>query len=126
MVKMWISQLLGIGKERKSLGVCIPDAHRKRLGEKITELQPEINGTGSAFMVTGVFHVRNELTLQGKMLQGKAKAGSIVELLGKSMKLSSVSVGSRPAEALEEGENGVLFLNAKSCPILKAGDVIEF
>ena len=119
---MGILQMLSKTKEKKSLGVCVPEAYKKR-HERVVE---EPVSAPTAFKVMGIFAYNDSMMLEGKMIQGTIEAGNEIEVQGKKLKVEDVSVEKRPAGKIEQGQKGALFFRTKSCPIVKVGDVIEF
>ena len=120
---MGLLEILNKPKEKKSLGVCIPDAHRRRQGIDIPE---ETISEPNAFRITGVFAVHDSIMLQGKMVQGGLDIGKEINFKGSRLKVKDILVQRESVQRIEEGESGAIFLNAKTLPILRAEDLIEF
>ena len=119
---MGILQMLGRQKEKKNLGVCIPETHKKKREKRVEENA----AAPTAFKVTGIFAYHDSMMLEGIMIKGVIETGSEIEIQGKKLKVLDVSVEKRPAEKIEPGQKGALFFRTKSCPIVKVGDLIEF
>ncbi len=120
---MGFLQILRSAKEKKSLGVCVPEAYRKRHAAVVEDKPLSM---ADAFKVEGIFAVHGSIMLQGKMVQGMLRVGREIKLDGKKMKVLDISVERKPAERIEQGQRGALFLQAKSFPIIRAGDLLEF
>ena len=120
----FLKQLLPKKQEKKhTLGVCIPDASKKKIQEKANELP-----TGYGFVVSGIFHVQDSLMVQGTATCGTIKIKDKAKIGESKLVVKSIQVEGKDAKKLEHGQRGALFLIAEKgkAPIIKAGDVLEF
>ncbi len=116
-------QLLNKPEKKKSLGVCVPEAYRKK---HLKQVIPETVSESNAFRIMGVFAVHDSVMLQGEMVKGCLKAGQQVDFHGKQIKIKDISIDRKPVEQIDEGMQGAIFLNTKKFPMLRAGELIEF
>ncbi len=116
------------GKEEKkkhNLGVCIPDASRKKRRAK-DEAGPEAKD--KAFRVSGIFHVHESLMVQGHAIGATIKPKDKIRLGEAELVVTDVQINKASTERLEPGEQGALFLRSLKgkFPIIRIGDVLEF
>jgi len=112
-------------KKKHSLGVCIPDAGKRKKGSVEEEEMPR---PGRAFLVKGIFHVQDSIMLQGRPLGGSLEKGAKVEAQGLKFSVKDVQVDGKSVDKMGEGQKGALFLKPEDSafPIIKIGDLLEF
>lgn len=108
-------------EKKHNLGVCIPDKAKGKKAE--AEEAPE----GRGFAVSGVFHVHDSIMVQGTPAAGTIRVNDKLCIAGQELKVRDIQVGRKDTEAIEEGQQGALFLVSEGkAPIIKAGDLLEF
>ena len=136
---MGLLSLLHGKKERKSLGVCIPEHARIAIEEKVREAEderkkleeeeknrdPVFSDSVTRFMVEGIYVVEKTTMVKGRALNGVVKCGAKVQPSYAETKVKEIISGSKKLTKLGRGETGALFLTKMSSGI-RIGDILEF
>ncbi len=134
---MEILQRLFEKDKKRSLGVCIPEASKRKAMEvelkekkKVKDEIVTIAETpmmGNAFQVTGVFHVQDSLMLQGIVASGVISKKAKTKVQATQLRIIDLQLGSKSPNAMVKGEHGAIFVRAEGrFPMIKVGDLLEF
>ncbi len=124
---MSVLRLLTKPKKTHHLGVCVPEHQKEKIELEIKEIEKEKKKQSvenNAFEVSGYYEVWGNAMLKGTLLSGRITSKNKIVVDGKEIKIKEIQFNGRKAKALQEGETGALFLNAKGLRI-EAGQVIE-
>jgi hypothetical protein len=129
-------------KEKKDIGVCIPEHRAKKLREQemkgphITSGTPIKNANNQTkellvskeghFRVTGSYRVLDTLMLSGVVEEGIIRKRMSAEYNGKTIKVSEVRHGNEEKEQLIGGQEGTIFVSSKILPMVNTGEIIDF
>ncbi len=110
-------------KKRHDLGVCIPDASRARKELRADEVIP----ASHSFIVSGLFHVHDSLMIKG-MSGGTIRKKDKATFNSQKFEVKGIQIENKETDLIEEGQKGVLFLDASKgkLPNIKIGDEFEF
>ncbi len=111
-------------RKKRSLGVCIPDSSRAKKMQK----EEEPIAASRAFQVSGIFHVQDNLMVQGEAVGGSIKKKDKFSFGGTKLVVKDIQVESKTAGSIEADQRGALFLKAEKgkFPIIRIGDALEF
>ena len=110
-------------KEKKPLGVCIPE-HQKRRIEELSKKEPKIKASGDAsFEVTEYFQIHEFAIIKGNVLKGIVTNKDKLLIGGKKIKIAELWMNNRKVCMLNEGDSGAIFINTKGLR-LQPGEVL--
>lgn len=116
-------------KERKPLGVCIPEHQKQKIEMLAERATNEAKSAGvpknsAAFEVEECFEIHGLAMIRGKVLRGMVTDKDKVLLESKKIKIIELRIDDRKVKMLDEGERGAIFVNAEHLR-LQPGSVIE-
>ncbi len=134
---MEILQRLFEKDKKRSLGVCIPEASKRKAMETELKEKKKVKDEivtivethmGNAFQVTGVFHVQDSLMLQGFVASGVISKKAKTKVREMQLRIIDLQSGSKSPHAMVKGEHGAIFVHAEKgrFPMIKVGDMLEF
>ncbi|MDP2974257.1 MAG: hypothetical protein Q8N60_04355 [Candidatus Diapherotrites archaeon] len=134
---MEILQRLFEKDKKRGLGVCIPEASKRKAMETELKENKKVKDEivtivethmGNAFQVTGVFHVQDSLMLQGFVASGVISKKAKTKMQEAQLRVIDLQSGSKSPNAMVKGEHGAIFVRAEKgrFPMIKVGDMLEF
>jgi len=116
-----LSGLLQKPVQKKSmLGVCIPDhAKPNKPKSKITTFP-------SSFEVEGIYEIRKETTITGKVLSGSITKDSKLFYRDDRIRIKEIMLNGKIVGSLEKGNKGAITINPETFIMVSRGNVLEF
>ncbi|MFH1391164.1 MAG: hypothetical protein ABIH20_02520 [Candidatus Diapherotrites archaeon] len=116
-----LSGLLQKPAQKKSqLGVCIPDhAKPNKLATKITTFP-------SSFEVEGLYEIRKEVTITGKVLSGSITKDLKLFYKDDHILIKEIMLNGKIVDSLEKGSKGAITINPETYVMVRRGNVLEF
>lgn len=110
-------------KKKHDLGVCIPDANRRKKELKAEKVIP----ASHSFIVSGLFHVHDSLMIKG-MSGGTIRKKDKAKFNSQKFEVTGIQIENKETDLIEKGQTGALFLDTSKgkIPNIKIGDELEF
>tara|TARA_Y100000310_G_scaffold343708_1_gene452634 strand:- start:3100 stop:3462 length:363 start_codon:yes stop_codon:yes gene_type:complete len=107
-------------EEKSSLGVCIPD-HAKPNKPKT-----KISTFPSSFEVEGLYEIRKEVTITGKVLSGSITKSSKLVYHDNRILIKKIMHNGKIVDSLEKGTKGAITITPETYLMVRRGNTLEF
>ncbi|MCR4335346.1 MAG: hypothetical protein NUV57_02300 [archaeon] len=107
-------------QKEKPLGVCIPD-HAKSNKQKI-----KIATFPSSFEVDGLYEIKKEVTITGKVLSGSISKTSKLLYNDNRVLVKEILCHGKIVDSLEKGNTGAITISPETYVMFSRGNILEF